>query len=488
MKFIYVSLLCLISSNVIALEWEKIASHRYYSDYYVVYKTQNEHNSEIAKLCIENFFGETFYEYPLNVSTAQGTIRGHFEFYDVFGQKTLLYSHTFHDQTAIAQLFNLDDHDSNHSLLVYTSYLDIDRLAFKQLPIEKKLKIVSTEENPVYDSAYIEIVNWSKGVSWNLTENGNLSATQVATKSWHIVSNQSYAWFRDFEAESILTEDVPNTTVYFEGPWSKDPGQKIIEDKDHLLKTYTIVEEGEDFEWITIYTAQINSNRHIRISYLEDTITDCHACPTKVKAQILSEPAGKVIKELELNVGTAWGKATSSFRLHNNNQLLSYEFHYGNQGNNSSYLYFFNVENLTSDPIAHYSYRVSVDHGLDWNEIPQTVKNEFISCTPFDIASDAYIHHGSRFYPGFDLNENGDLVLSYSGSVKSFEPISWEHCREYMEYTLPDRIVTLEGPLSDSPGKFISVENAPVKQTGFDLEANEGGEYYDEILKGTQVD
>lgn len=70
----------------------------------------------------------------------------------------------------------------------------------------------------------------------------------------------------------------------------------------------------------------------------------------------------------------------------------------------------------------------------------------------------------------------------------SFEPLSWEHCREFMKYTLPDREVILEGPLSLSPGKFISVENGPVKQTGFDLEANEGGEYYDEILKGTQVD
>ena len=54
-----------------------------------------------------------------------------------------------------------------------------------------------------------------------------------------------------------------------------------------------------------------------------------------------------------------------------------------------------------------------------------------------------------------------------------------------MKYTLPDRKVVLEGPMSASPGKFISVVNGRKKKTGFDLDATDGSEAYYEILKGT---
>jgi hypothetical protein len=54
-----------------------------------------------------------------------------------------------------------------------------------------------------------------------------------------------------------------------------------------------------------------------------------------------------------------------------------------------------------------------------------------------------------------------------------------------MNYTLPDRVVILQGPLSMSPGKFISVANGRKKKTGFDLEATDGSEDYYEILNGT---
>ena len=488
MKFIYAVILCISFNLVTAQEWEKLASHRFHNDDYVVYKSKNENFTDIAKICIEDYFGGTKHEYPIELRTALGGIHGGFKFFEVLGQKTLMYSHTFHNSTSIVQLFNFNNYDSTPSQELHIDYLDVDRVLFDELPIEKKRFFISTKTHPIYDSTRIEIVTWSKGVTWDITENGNISGTRIGTKRWYMIEDERYApWLRDFESESILTENVPNTTVYFEGPWSKDPGKEMIEDQDHLLKTYSMAEGGADFEWITIFTAQLSPNKHIRISYLEDEITDCHACPTKVKAQIISEPMGVVLKELELKIGTSWGKASPSFRIHkwNNQQLLSYEHQYGNQGNNSSYIYFFDVNNLTTDPIAEYSFQVSADHSLDWKNLPQTVKDEFISCTPFEIEPETYIHHAMRFYPSYNLNTKGDLVLSYSSSNMGFEPISWEHCREFMNYTLPDRKVVLEGPMSTNPGKFISVVNGRKKQTGFDLEATDGSEDYYEILKGT---
>jgi hypothetical protein len=487
-KFIYAVILCISFNLATAQEWEKIASHRFHNDNYVVYKSQNENFTDIAKICIEDYFGGTIHEFPIELGTDIGGIHGGFKFFEVFGQKTLLYNHTFHNRTSIVQLFNLNSYDSKQSQELHIYYLDVDRLLFDELPIEKKRFFISTKTHPIYDSTRIEIVTWSKGVTWDITANGNISGTRIGTKRWYMIEDERYApWLRDFESESILTEDVPNSTVYFEGPWSKNPGSKMSEDLDNLLKTYSMVEVGIDFEWITVFTAQLSSNKHIRISYLEDEITDCHACPTRVKAQILSEPAGKIIKELELNIGTSWGKANSSFKLHkwNNQQLLSYEHQYGNQGNNSSYIHFFDIDNITTEPVAKYSFPVSADHSIHWTNLPQAVKDEFISCTPFEIDPETYIHHAIRFYPSYNLNTKGDLVLSYSSSNMGFEPISWEHCREFMNYTLPDRVVILQGPLSMSPGKFISVANGRKKKTGFDLEATDGSEDYYEILKGT---
>lgn len=488
MKFIYAVILSISFNLATAQEWEKIASHRFHNDNYVVYKSQNENFTDIAKICIEDYFGGTIHEFPIELGTALGRIHGGFKFFEVFGQKTLLYNHIFHNSTSIVQLFNLNSYDSKQSQELHTYYLDVDRLLFDELPMEKKRFFISTKTHPIYDSTRIEIVTWSKGVTWNITANGNISGTRIGTKRWYMIEDERYApWLRDFESESIVTEDVPNTTIYFEGPWSKNPGNEMMQDQDNLLKTYSMAEASADFEWVTVFTAQLSPEKHIRISYLEDELTDCHACTSRVKAQILSEPEGRITKELELNISTSWGKATSSFRLHkwNNQQLLSYEHQYGNHGNNSSNIYFFDINNLTTAPVAQYSFDVSADHSISWKNLPQTVKDEFISCTPFEIGPETYIHHAIRFYPSYDLNNNGDLVLSYTSSKMGFEPIGGEHCREFMNFTLPDRKVALKGPMSRNPGKFISVVNGIKKKTGFDLEATDGSKYYYEILKGT---
>lgn len=144
--------------------------------------------------------------------------------------------------------------------------------------------------------------------------------------------------------------------------------------------------------------------------------------------------------------------------------MLSYEFNYGNQGNASSHIYFFDINRLKEKPLAYYTLRVSVDGGIDWNNIPQTAKNEFISCTPSQISSDAYVYYAIRFYPSFQINNRGNLILTYNNSEMSFEPLSWGQCREFMKYSLPDRIVTLEGPLTDHHGTFITVRNGPKKE------------------------
>ncbi|MDA8581756.1 hypothetical protein N9K95_02750 [Schleiferiaceae bacterium] len=488
MKFIYAAILILFSNQAIALDWKKRASHKFQDEEYVVYVSTNTSSHERAKLCIEDIFGDPLYEIPLKLDTDRGWINGDFKFRTVFGQRTLIYSHTFHNSTSVAQVFNLDHHDSIHSQMVHLSYLNVERLNFKELPYEQKLSIKSTIAYPVYDTTRFEIVNWSEGVTWDITENGNLSATRVGTTRWYMIFDDRYApWLRNFDKESMLTEKIENSTRFFEGPWSKHPGRAIPTDDNNLLTTFTLLDEGKGNEWVTVFTAQLRKDEFIRISYLKDDKYTCHSCTTNVRAQIISEPNGIIIKDLKLDIGTAWGKVNSSFRLHHweDERLLSYELQYGNQGNASSHIYFFDINRLKEKPLAYYTFRVSVDGGIDWNNIPQTVKNEFISCTPFQIVPDAYMHHAIRFYPSFQINKRGNLVLTYNNSEISFEPISWEHCREFMKYTLPDRKVVLEGPMSASPGKLISVVNGRKKKTGFDLEATDGSEAYYEILKDT---
>ena len=491
MKFIYAAILILLSNQALALDWEKRASHKFQDEDYVVYVSANASSHERAKLCIEDIFGDPLYEIPLELATDRGWIDGDFKFRTVFGQRTLIYSHTIHNSTSVAQVFNLDHHDSIHSQMVHISYLDVERLNFKDLPNEQKLSIKSTKAYPVYDTTRFEIVNWSKGVTWDITENGNLSATRIGTTRWYMIFDDRYApWLRNFDKESMLTEKIENSTRFFEGPWSKHPGRAIPTDENNLLTTFTHLDEGKGNEWVTVFTAQLKKDEFIRISYLKDEEYTCHACTTNVRAQIISEPSGIIIKDLKLDIGTAWGRVNSSFRLHHweDELLLSYELQYGNQGNASSHIYFFDINRLKEKPLAYYTFKVSVGRGIDWNNIPQTVKNEFISCTPFQIEPDAYVYHAIRFYPSFQINDSGNLILTYNNSEMSFEPLSWGQCREFMKYSLPDRIVILKGPLSDRHGDFIAVKNGPVKQTGFDLEANEGGEYYNEILEGTQAD
>lgn len=488
MKFVYAAILILFSNQVTAIDWEKRASHKFHDEEYAVYVSKNTSLHEKAKLCIADIFGDQLYEIPLKLDTELGLINGDFQFRTVFGQRTLIYSHSFHNSTSVAQVFNLDHHDSIHTQMVHISYLDVERLNFNELTIEQKLSIKSTKAYPVYDTTRFEIVNWSESVNWDITENGNLSATKEGTTRSYMIFDDRYApWLRDFDKESMLTEKIGNSTRFFQGPWSKYPGRAIPRDENHLLTTFTLLDEGKQNEWVTVFTAQLRKDEFMRIIYLQDDKYTCHSCTTNVRAQIISEPDGIIIKDLKLDIGTAWGRVNSSFRLHHweDKLLLSYEFQYGNQGNASSHIYFFDINRLKEKPLAYYTFRVSVDGGIDWINIPQTVKNEFISCTPFQITSDAYVYHAIRFYPSFQINNRGNLILTYKDSEMSFEPLSWEHCREFMKYTLPDREVILEGPLSLSPGKFISVANGRKKKTGFDLEATDGSEDYYEILKGT---
>lgn len=487
MKFIYAAILILFSIQALALDWEKRASHKFQDEEYVVYVSKNTSLPEKAKLCIEDIFGDPIYEIPLKLDTDQGWINGDFKFRTIFSQRTLIYSHTIHNNTSVAQVFNLDHHDSIHTQMVHISYFDVERLNFKELPNEQKLSIKSTKAYPICDTTRFEIINWSKGVTWDITENGNLSATRVGTTRWYMIFDDRYApWLRNFDKESMLTEKIENSTRFFEGPWSKNPGRAILSDENNLLTTFALLDDGKGDEWVTVFTAQLSKNDFLRISYLNDDEYTCHSCTTNVRAQIISEPRGIITKELKLDIGTAWGRVNSSFRLHHweDEQLLSYEFYYGNQGNASSHIYFFDINRLKEKPLAHYTFRVSVDHGIDWNNIPQTVKNEFISCTPFKIESDAYVYHAVRFYPSFQINDRGNLILTYNNSKMSFEPLSWGQCREFMKYSLPDRIVILKGPLTDHHGAFITVRNGPKKRTGFDLEAADGGILYNEILQG----
>ena len=232
MKFLFAAILILFCNQARAIDWEKRASHKFQDEEYVVYVSKNTSLHEKAKLCIKDIFGHQLYEIPLKLDTELGSVNGDFKFRSVFGQRTLIYSHSFHNSISVAQVFNLDHHDSIHAQMVHISYLDVERLNFEELTIEQKLSIKSTKAYPVYDTTRFEIVNWSERVTWDITENGNLSATRVGTTRWYMIFDDRYApWLRNFDNESMLKKKLRIPLAIL-----KDPGQNIQERRSQQMR------------------------------------------------------------------------------------------------------------------------------------------------------------------------------------------------------------------------------------------------------------
>ena len=225
---------------------------------------------------------------------------------------------------------------------------------------------------------------------------------------------------------------------------------------------------------------------YIRISYLDDTLTNCHMCPVKVRADFFNQTNNEPYKSVPMEISTVWGSLRNTFRLHpyQGGNLLSYEFFDGAQGNYSSRLYFFDLDKFTSKPIACYDYKTSVDRGADFNELPQAVQDELKECAPHEFTDpNPYVHYATWFTPEYHIDDNGDLILSYTENRRSFEPLNYRSCREFLHYTLPNRTVTISGPKNRDSGKILKITYGPKKETGFDLGPKEGGPYFEEILE-----
>lgn len=111
---------------------------------------------------------------------------------------------------------------------------------------------------------------------------------------------------------------------------------------------------------------------------------------------------------------------------------------------------------------------------MDWSDLPELVKREYTACTPYEIDESEYIYVSSSYKPAFDNSDDGNVILKYTHSTLSFEPLSHNTCREFMTYTLPDRTIVLGGPLQPNSGQTLSVSFGPKYTTGHDLGQDDG--------------
>lgn len=235
-------------------------------------------------------------------------------------------------------------------------------------------------------------------------------------------------------------------------------------------------------DWIVVYREKFNDSLTLRIGY-QYAISGCHACTTRVRAQLVRANIDSVVQTTPLSVGTSWGRSTKKFKTHmvNGVRLLSYQHHYGNNGNNTEYLYFFKLDSLSPQPIAVYSLPTACDHGVAVKELPNSVLEEFMDCAPAMIKSVEYVYQGCHFDPHWDITPEGLIKFSYTQSSRGFEPLSG-NCRENMNYTFPPHSLTVSGPLSPSPGIIVRTNLNGENKTPYSLSPLEGCKHMTEVL------
>ena len=480
-------ILCFLFSTVSAVgnEWTLRVEARFGNTSYKVYTRQSEKIHDEAKIVESDILRMKDFEYPIYPNNEALLLNGNFQFHTIMGQVFLGYSFTHHNSVSVFQIFDLSNRQSEKILTVHAGMRRKEYSKATEIPRKILAKLKSTPELPLTDSTLIAIFNESYHIAWSLTANGNIKSEKSGRK------NTFYHY--DIEKDEIyklplLVEHLENEVLFFEGPLSLNPGDVITSDDANLPSVYQSIHTSHEGTWHTVYSGQYEIGRYIRISYLEDHLADCHACPVKVKADFFMTAQNNPYKSVHLEVATVWGSLRNTFQIHKHQgcNLLSYEFFNGGQGNYSSRLYFFDLDNFTSKPITHYDYQTAIDRGAYFDEIPQVVQEELKQCAPHKFTEpNPYVHFATWFTPNYEIDENGDLILSYTDNRRSFEPLDYKSCREFLVYTLPDRTVKISGPKKQNSGEILEVNYGPRKETGFDLSSNEGGPFFEEILKQT---
>ena len=482
-RSIGLSICLLISIVTTGHEWTLRAEARFENTSYKVYTRPSEAGHDEAKVIETDISRNKNFEFSIHPNTEAQVLSGNFQFHFLMGQIFLGYSFTHHNSVAVYQLYDLKNRLPDDILTIHTPIKTKEYESPSDIPNKTLARLRSTPQRPFTDSTSVVILRETSRVLWSHTENGNIQCKKTRRK----IGFYHYDFVKDMTDETPLLEEcLENEILYFQGPLSINPGDTLANDHSWLPSLYQSEHTNHEGTWHTIYTAEFIKGKHIRISYLDDTLTNCHSCPVKVQADFFISYQNKPYKSVPMEIGTVWGALRNTFRLHRyqGGNLLSYEFYNGAQGNYSSRLYFFDLDNFTSKPIALYDYKTSVDRGTDFNELPQAVQDELKECTP-QVFTDPnpYVHYVTWFTPEYHIDDNGDLILTYTENRRSFEPLDYRSCREFLHYTLPNRTVKTSGPKNRDSGKIHKVTYGPKKQTGFDLGPKDGGPYFDEILE-----
>lgn len=255
---------------------------------------------------------------------------------------------------------------------------------------------------------------------------------------------------------------------------SPHPGPEIH--TNSCVAPNVVSDTTQNSDWVCVFAEPTSAYDSLRISYVEKANNNCHACTTEVWAELFKLSTGEKVNTIFLDVPSNWGAVSETFRVHEyeHERLLSYAFHSQAQGNSAALISFFDLQNLSSTPIATYFYHTGSDLGMDWSDVPELVKREYTACTPYEIDESEYIYVSGSYKPEFDISDDGNVILKYTHSTLSFEPLSPKTCRGFMTYTLPDRTIVLGGPLQPNAGENLSVSFGPKYTTGYDLGQEEG--------------
>lgn len=478
-------ILCFLFSTISALgnEWTLRAEARFGNTTYKVYTRQSDNIHEEAKIIESDILRIKDFEYPIYPNNNALLLNGNFQFHTIMGQVFLGYSFTHHNSISVFQIFDLSNRLSDDILTIHTPTKNKEYARPYDIPIKTLAKLRTSPQLPLTDSTTFVILTETYNVRWSITEKGNIQGKKMGRK----IGFYHYDFEKDVTVETPLLEEyLENDILYFQGPLSINPGDTLAGDHSRLPSLYQSEHSTDEGTWHAVYTAAFQENRYIRVSYLDDTLTNCHSCPVKVQADFFLRDQNKPYKSVPMEIGTVWGSLRNTFRLHHfrGGNLLSYEFFDGAQGNYSSRLYFFDLDKFTPKPIALYDYRTSVDRGADFNELPQAVQDELKECAPHEFTDpNPYVHYATWFTPEYHIDDNGNLILTYTENRRSFEPLDYRSCREFLHYTLPNRTVKIAGPKNRASGKVLKVNYGPKKQTGFDLGPKDGGPYFEEILE-----
>ena len=467
-RSIILSICLLISIVTTGHEWTLRAEARFENTSYRVYTRPSEAGHDEAKVIETDISRNNNFEFHINPNTNAQQLNGTFEFQSFMSKVFLGYTFTHHNSVSVYQIFDLSNRLSDDILSLHTSMKTKEYVKPTDIPNRTMARLISTPQLPFTDSSTFVILTEAQEVLWSHTENGNIKCVKTRRK----IGFYNYDFEKDVTDETPLLEEyLDNEILYFQGPLSSNAGEIIPLNKGI---------------WRAVFTSEFKDGMYIRISYLDDTLTNCHSCPVKVRADFFNQTNNAPYKSVPMEIGTVWGSLKNTFRVHpyQGGNLLSYEFFDGAQGNYSSRLYFFDLDKFTSKPIALYDYKTSVDRSADFNDLPQAVQDELKECAPHKFTDpNPDVHYATWFTPEFNIDDNGDLILTYTENRRSFEPLDYRSCREFLHYTLPNRTVKISGPKKRDSGKILKVTYGPKKQTGFDLGPKDGGPYFEEILE-----